>query len=215
MLDLSLYLVTDRGLALGRQTVNIVAAAVRGGITCVQLREKEASTREFVAEARAVKAMLDGLEHHIPLIINDRLDVALIVGADGVHLGQNDMAISDARRIAGDTLIIGISVESVQDALTSEAAGADYLGISPVFATPTKSDTAAPLGLAGVRAIRAAVNLPLVGIGGINQTNAAAVLQAGADGVAVVSAIVAATCPRSAAAALHQQIKQRAEKLWP
>lgn len=215
MLDLSLYLVTDRGLALGRQTVNIVAAAVRGGITCVQLREKEASTREFVAEARAVKAMLDGLEHHIPLIINDRLDVALIVGADGVHLGQNDMAISDARRIAGDTLIIGISVESVQDALTAEAAGADYLGISPVFATPTKSDTAAPLGLAGVRAIRAAVNLPLVGIGGINQTNAAAVLQAGADGVAVVSAIVAATCPRSAAAALHQQIKQRAEKPWP
>lgn len=215
MLDLSLYLVTDRGLALGRETVNIVAAAVRGGITCVQLREKEASTREFIAEARAVKALLAGLERPIPLIINDRLDVALAVGADGVHLGQTDMAISDARRIAGDELIIGISVESVQDAVTAEAARADYLGISPVFATPTKSDTAAPLGLAGVRAIRAAVSLPLVGIGGINQTNAATVLQAGADGVAVVSAIVAAACPRSAAAALHQQIKQRVEKPWP
>lgn len=215
MLDLSLYLVTDRGLSLGRKTVNIVAAAVRGGITCVQLREKELSTREFIAEARAVKALLAGLERHIPLIINDRLDVALAVEADGVHLGQNDMPISYARRIAGDTLIIGISVESVQDAVTAEAAGADYLGISPVFATPTKSDTAAPLGLTGVQAIRAAVSLPLVGIGGINQTNAAAVLQAGANGVAVVSAIVAASCPRSAAAALYQQIKQRAEKPWP
>lgn len=206
MLDLSLYLVTDRGLSLGRETVNIVAAAVRGGVTCVQLREKEASTRDFIAEARAVKALLVEIDRDIPLIINDRLDVALVVGADGVHLGQTDMAISDARRIAGDALIIGISVESVTDAVVAEAAGADYLGISPVFATPTKNDTAAPLGLAGVRAIRAAVNLPLVGIGGINQGNAACVLQAGADGVAVVSAIVAATCPRSAAAALHQQI---------
>lgn len=159
--------------------------------------------------------MLDGLEHHIPLIINDRLDVALIVGADGVHLGQNDMAISDARRIAGDTLIIGISVESVQDALTAEAAGTDYLGISPVLPPPTKSDTAAPLGLAGVRAIRAAVSLPLVGIGGINQTNAAAVLQAGADGVAtVVSAIVAATCPRSAAAPFTNRSSNE-QKPWP
>lgn len=206
MLDLSLYLVTDRALAQGRDTVNVVAAAVRGGVTCVQLREKAAPTREFVAEARAVKALLAGVERTIPLIINDRLDVALAVGADGVHLGQNDMEIGDARRIAGKGFIIGISVASVADAVAATAAGADYLGISPVFATPTKTDTAAPLGLAGVHAIRAAVTLPLVGIGGINQTNAAAVLQAGADGVAVVSAIVAAACPRSAAAALHQQI---------
>lgn len=207
MLDLSLYLVTDRALAQGRDTVNVVAAAVRGGVTCVQLREKAAPTREFVAEARAVKALLAGVERTIPLIINDRLDVALAVGADGVHLGQNDMEIGDARRIAGKGFIIGISVASVADAVAATAAGADYLGISPVFATPTKTDTAAPLGLAGVHAIRAAVTLPLVGIGGINQTNAAAVLQAGADGVAVVSAIVAAACPRSAAAALQQQIQ--------
>ena len=206
MLDLSLYLVTDRDLSQGRATGNIVAAAVRGGITCVQLREKQASTREFVAEARAVKALLAAQERHIPLIINDRLDVALAVGADGVHLGQSDMELCDARRIAGANFIIGISAESVADAMAAAAAGADYLGISPVFATATKTDTASPLGLEGIRAIRAAVSLPLVGIGGINQNNASAVLQAGADGVAVVSAIVSAACPRSAAAALKQQI---------
>jgi len=206
MLDLSLYLVTDRDLAQGRATGNIVAAAVRGGVTCVQLREKQASTREFVAEARAIKALLAAQERHIPLIINDRLDVALAVGADGVHLGQSDMELCDARRIAGANFIIGISVESVADAMAAAAAGADYLGISPVFATATKTDTASPLGLEGIRAIRAAVSLPLVGIGGINQDNASAVLQAGADGVAVVSAIVSAACPRSAAAALKQQI---------
>lgn len=206
MLDLSLYLVTDRDLSQGRATGNIVAAAVRGGVTCVQLREKQASTREFVAEARAIKTLLTAQERHIPLIINDRLDVALAVGADGVHLGQSDMELCDARRIAGANFIIGISAESVADAMAAAAAGADYLGISPVFATPTKTDTAPPLGLEGIRAIRAAVSLPLVGIGGINQDNASAVLQAGADGVAVVSAIVSAACPRSAAAALKQQI---------
>lgn len=206
MLDLSLYLVTDRDLSQGRATGNIVAAAVRGGVTCVQLREKQASTREFVAEARAIKTLLATQERHIPLIINDRLDVALAVGADGVHLGQSDMELCDARRIAGANFIIGISVESVADAMAAAAAGADYLGISPVFATATKTDTAPPIGLEGIRAIRAAVPLPLVGIGGINQDNASAVLQAGADGVAVVSAIVSAACPRSAAAALKQQI---------
>ena len=206
MLDLSLYLVTDRDLSQGRATGNIVAAAVRGGVTCVQLREKQASTREFVAEARAIKTLLAAQERHIPLIINDRLDVALAVGADGVHLGQSDMELCDARRIAGANFIIGISAESVADAMAAEAAGADYLGISPVFATATKTDTASPIGLEGIRAIRAAVSLPLVGIGGINQDNASAVLQAGADGVAVVSAIVSAACPRSAAAALKQQI---------
>lgn len=206
MLDFSLYLVTDRDLSQGRATGNIVAAAVRGGITCVQLREKQASTREFVAEARAIKTLLADQERYIPLIINDRLDVALAVGADGVHLGQSDMELCDARRIAGANFIIGISTESVADAMAAAAAGANYLSISPVFATATKTDAAPPLGLEGIRAIRAAVSLPLVGIGGINQNNASAVLQAGADGVAVVSAIVSAACPRSAAAALKQQI---------
>jgi len=206
MLDLSLYLVTDRALSLGRHTVNIVSAAIRGGVTCVQLREKNCSTREFIEEARAIKELLKKTETFVPLIINDRVDVAMAIGADGVHLGQTDMGIEDARRLLGTTRLIGISAESVEDAIRAEHAGADYLGISPVFATPTKSDTAPPLGLAGIRAIRAAVSLPLVGIGGIHQENAADVLRAGTDGVAVVSAIVSASCPRSAAASLKQQI---------
>jgi thiamine-phosphate pyrophosphorylase len=208
MIDLSLYLVTDRRLSSGRDTVNVVAAALRGGVSCVQLREKQANTREFMEEARAVKTLLDSLEQPVTLIINDRLDVAMAVQADGVHLGQNDMHITDARRLVGDTMIIGISAECLEDALAAERAGADYLGISPVYATPTKTDTAAPLGLSGLRQIRQAVSLPLVGIGGINNENALDVLGAGADGVAVVSAIVSAPCPCSAASSLAREIKR-------
>jgi thiamine-phosphate pyrophosphorylase len=206
MVDFSLYLVTDRSLSLGRATVNIVRAAISGGVTCVQLREKHCATREFIEEARAVRQLLDALETQIPLIINDRIDVALAIGADGVHLGQSDMQLTDARRLAGASLLIGISAESVEDALRAEAEGADYIGISPVFTTPTKRDTAPPLGLEGIRQIRKAVSLPLVGIGGIHRDNANAVIRAGADGVAVVSAIVSAACPQTAASALKQQI---------
>ena len=204
MIDYSLYLVTDRALSLGRSTVEVVRAAIRGGVSCVQLREKGCSTREFMDEARLLKALLVGTG--VPLFINDRLDVALAVGADGVHLGQNDLAIADARRLVGNRMIIGISAESVADAIRAEAEGADYIGASPVFTTPTKTDTAPPLGLDGLRAIRRAVRLPLVAIGGIDADNAAQVLRAGADGLAVVSAIVSAPCPRTAAAALRQQI---------
>lgn len=204
MLDYSLYLVTDRRLSLGRSTVEVVAAAVSGGVTCVQLREKHCSTREFLEEARRVRELLVGTG--VPLIINDRLDVALAVAADGVHLGQNDLPVADARRLVGERLVIGISAESVADAIRAEAEGADYIGVSPVFTTPTKMDTAPPLGLEGLREIRRAVSLPLVAIGSIRHDNAAEVLRAGADGLAVVSAIVSAPCPRTAAAALRQQI---------
>ena len=209
MPDLSLYLVTDRGLSLGRSTVDIVRAAVAGGVTCVQLREKECSTRQFVAEARAVREVLTGTG--IPLIINDRIDVALAVGADGVHLGQTDMLIADARRMVGKDMLIGISAECVDDAVRAESEGADYVGISPVFSTPTKTDTAPALGLDGVARIRAAVSLPLVGIGGIGPGNAAGVIRAGCDGVAVVSAIVSAPDPRKAAAELKTIIRQAKE----
>ena len=205
MIDYSLYLVTDRALSLGRSTVEVVRAAIRGGVSCVQLREKGCSTREFMDEARLLKALLAGTG--VPLFINDRLDVALAVGADGVHLGQNDLAIADARRLVGNRMIIGISAESVADAVRAEAEGADYIGASPVFTTPTKTDTAPPLGLDGLRAIRRAVRLPLVAIGGIDADNAAQVLRAGADGLAVVSAIVSAPCPRTAAAVLRQRIQ--------
>ena len=199
--DYSLYLVTDRTLSRGRSTIEIVKAALSGGITCVQLREKACSTREFIAEARIIQPLL--AEREIPLIINDRLDVALAVGADGVHLGQSDMHISDARRIGGDRLIIGVSAESIEDAVEAERNSADYIGISPVFSTPTKTDTAPPLGLAGVAKIRELVGIPIVGIGGINRDNAASVTATGADGIAVVSAIVSADDPGAASAELN------------
>lgn len=206
MIDYSLYLVTDRSLSKGRSNRQIVEAAVAGGVTCVQLREKHCGTREFIQEALALRTLLK--DRRIPLIINDRLDVALAVEADGVHLGQSDMPIGMARNIAGSALIIGISAESTDDALRAEQEGADYIGISPVFATPTKTDTAAPLGLEGVNKIRGLVGIPLVGIGGINQHNAASVIAAGADGVAVVSAIVSATDPTEATRTLKTLVEQ-------
>lgn len=144
----------------------------------------------------------------MPLIINDRVDVALAIEADGVHLGQTDMPLEIAKKIVGDSMIIGLSAESPADAIEAEKGGADYLGVSPIYATPTKTDTAPPLGLEGLRAIRAAVNIPLVAIGGLNRDNSAAVIQNGGDGVAVVSAIVAADDPVTAAADLKQIINE-------
>ncbi len=198
---LLLHLVTDRSLSQERPLVEVVTEAVAGGITCVQLREKACNTRQFLDEALALKTLLQPLG--VPLIINDRVDIALAVGADGVHLGQSDMPISHARRLLGPDCLIGISAESVADAIEAEQQGADYIGISPVFSTPTKTDTAPALGLEGIRQIRERVRIPLVGIGGINLTNARQVIDAGADGVAIVSAIMAAESPRSAAEAIR------------
>ena len=204
-IDYSLYLVTDRSLARGRASSDVVREAVAGGVTCVQLREKNCGTREFMEEARAVRAATRALG--VPLIVNDRVDVALAVGADGVHLGQQDMAIADARRLGPPGWIIGVSAETVADAVRAEKEGADYIGVSPVFATPTKTDAAPPLGLSGLRHMRAATKIPLVAIGGIHAGNARDVIRAGADGLAVVSAIVAADFPREAAGQLRQEIE--------
>jgi len=207
--DYSLYLVTDRGLSRGRTTLEIVQRAVRGGVTCVQLREKMCPTREFIEEALAIKGFLKS--HNIPLIINDRVDVALAVQADGVHLGQNDMPLEMAKAILKDSMIIGISAESVEDAVEAEKGGADYIGVSPVFSTPTKTDTPPPLGLQGVREIRNRVRIPIVGIGGLNRENSGSVIKHGADGIAVVSAIVAADDPEVAARELREVIHRARE----
>lgn len=203
-IDYTLYLVTDRGLSLGRPTPEVVKDALQGGVTCVQLREKNCSTREFIAEARALKALL--CDTGVPLFINDRVDVALAVGADGVHLGQSDMPIGDARRLLPPGTLVGISAESLDEAVTAAKEGADYIGIGPVFATRTKTDTAPPMGPEGVREIREAVGIPIVGIGGIGPDNAAEVIAAGADGVSVVSAIVSAPDPKDAARSLKKAI---------
>ncbi|MFZ0134683.1 MAG: thiamine phosphate synthase, partial [Desulfobacterales bacterium] len=164
------------------------------------------STREFIEEALTIRDYMRSV--NIPLIINDRLDVALAIGAEGVHLGRADMPPAMARAVAGNKLIIGISVESIEDALAAENTGADYLGVSPVFATPTKTDTAPALGKGGLQAIRQAVRLPLVAIGGLNSGNAADIIRCGADGVAVVSAIVSAADPAQAARRLKSVIME-------
>ncbi len=202
--DYALYLVTDRVLAGDRSIASIMAAAVAGGVSLVQVREKGLDTRAFLDEALLIRDLLE--PHGVPLIVNDRLDVALACGAAGVHVGQHDLPCAAVRRLAGPGMLIGVSVSTVAEAIAAERDGADYLGVSPVFATPTKTDTPAATGLQGLRQIRAAVRLPLVAIGGMHVGNAAEVVGAGADGVAVVSAIMSAADPQHAAAALRRAV---------
>ncbi len=194
--DLSLYLVTDSELAGYRSLEEIVSEAAAGGVTIVQLREKDLPTGEFVARARRIKAAL--APYSIPLIINDRIDVALAADADGVHIGQSDMSFHDARAILGEEKIIGLSVESMEQVVAANALDVDYIGISPLHATPTKSDTAAPFEIEGCRRAVALSEHPSVAIGGINLGNAAQTMATGVDGVAVVSAIICAPDPRKA-----------------
>jgi thiamine-phosphate pyrophosphorylase len=200
-----LYLVTDRGLCGGRDLEEVVAQAVQGGVACVQLREKDLGTRAFVSLAVALKTLLAPAK--VPLIINDRLDVALAAGADGLHVGQDDMPCELVRRFMGPGAIIGLSVESWEDVERAQDLDVDYLGVSPVFPTPTKTDTKAAWGLEGIQRIRAYSRHPLVGIGGLNLGNVAQAVRAGADGIAVVSAICAAADPRLAARDLADRIQ--------
>lgn len=194
------YLVTDRELCLGRPLDEVVLAAVRGGAGAVQLREKHADSREFLALARALVSRLQPMG--IPLIVNDRADIALAAGAAGLHVGQSDLPPEDARRLMGENAIIGLSVETREELLAAEKLDIDYVGISPVFATPTKTDTLAPWGLDGLRWAREHSPLTLVAIGGIHRENAAAVLEAGAHSLAVVSEICSADSPEEAARSL-------------
>ncbi len=192
----TLNLVTD-GCHTTDQLVRIVSEAVSGGVTMVQLREKTADTRTFLERALALKRLLQGTG--VPLIINDRVDIALAVDADGVHLGQSDMPVDIARRLLGPNKIIGLSVESLEQIEQANALDIQYIGISPIFATPTKTDTKTPFGLEGAcQAVQLSTH-PTIGIGGINATNIAAVRATGLDGVAVVSAIMSAPNPQQVA----------------
>lgn len=211
-LDLSLYLVTDRGLSLGRPLEDVVAQAVAGGVTIVQLREKDAPTGEFVSLAKKLMHLLKPL--NIPLIINDRVDVALAADADGVHIGQSDMAYQDVRKLIGYDKIIGLSVENMHDLEIANSLDVDYVGISPVFGTPTKIDTAQPFGLQGLKdAVRLSIH-PTVGIGGMNANTAKDVMQTGCNGIAVVSAICSAQDPTQAAKELKALVDANATTLW-
>ena len=203
--DYSLYLVTDRDLAGGRPLYQIVEAAIRGGVTAVQYREKSTSIRKMIEEALELRNLCHA--YRVPFIINDRVDLALAVDADGVHVGQDDMPAPLARKLIGPEKILGISVDHITQVGAAMAEGADYVGASPIFATPTKPDAPQPLGIKGLQEIALVCTLPIVAIGGLNISNAAAILRAGAAGIAVVSAIVAADDVERSARDLKQVIE--------
>jgi len=186
--DYSLYLVTDRSYIGNRNLNDCVREAIQGGVTLVQLREKTASSREFYELALQLKEITG--KASVPLIINDRLDIALAVDADALHLGQDDLPIKIARRYFGNKKIIGISVSNVQEALQAQEEGADYLGVGAIFATGTKVD-ADLVSLRELKRIKETVRIPVVAIGGIKKENAPPILETGIDGISVVSAILA------------------------
>jgi thiamine-phosphate diphosphorylase len=201
---LRLYLCTDRALAAGRDIAALVEEAVAGGVTCVQLREKNIPSREFFGLAVRMREVTRRLR--VPLIINDRFDIALAAGADGVHLGRSDLPVREARRAAGPRFVIGASASTPEEALRAEAEGADYLGAGAVFSTGTKRD-AGVIGLEGLRRVCAAARIPVAGIGGVSAGNAAAVVEAGAAGIAVISALLARPDVRAAAAELRGAVE--------
>lgn len=205
-----LYLVTDAGLSRGRSQVEVVEAALRGGVTVVQYREKSASTRVMIQEAGELARLCRAVG--VPFIVNDRVDVALAVNADGVHVGQDDMPAVVARRMIGKRKILGVSAGSAEEARKAEAEGADYIGASPIFATPTKPDAPPAMGIEGLRLLARAVSIPVVAIGGMNARNAAAIMEAGAAGVAVVSAIVAADDVEAAAREIRAAVEKVRKK---
>ena len=184
-----LYVVTDRGLSKGRSDAEVARMAYEGGADVVQLRMKNADGREMLEQANLIRQYAD--EMCKLFIVDDRVDIAMASGADGVHLGQSDMPLEAARRLMGDDAIIGISVDNVEEAIAAQEGGADYVGVGAVFQTSTKPDAQQGVGLGAVFEVRQAVDIPVVAIGGINRGNIQDVIRAGADAAAVVSAVVA------------------------
>ncbi|MDR2718166.1 MAG: thiamine phosphate synthase [Treponema sp.] len=203
-IDYSLYLVTDRKLMAANSIEECVEQAVSGGCTVVQLREKTASSREFYETAVRVRKIT--ADRGVPLIINDRADIALAVNADGVHIGQEDLPLEMVRRIMGKDAIIGVSVGNVAEAAAAAAMGADYLGVGAMFATGTKTD-ANLTGMDELRRIRAEIKIPIVVIGGINKDTVPLFAGTGIDGIAVVSAVVSQKDPCGAARELKTLFK--------
>ena len=197
--DYTLYLVTDRQLMSCDSLTEAVEQAILGGCTMIQLREKELSSLEFYNQAVAVKQVTD--KYHIPLIINDRIDIAMAVQATGVHIGQHDLPAAAVRKVIGENMLLGVSASSIAEAIQAQQDGADYLGVGAMFPTGTKTD-ADSVSMEELQKIRAAVSLPIVVIGGINKGNAGRFKPMGIDGLAVVSAIIAQSDIKAAAAEL-------------
>ncbi|ATW28651.1 thiamine phosphate synthase [Candidatus Formimonas warabiya] len=201
MMNYQLYLATDRGLLGQKDLCTSVEEAIYGGVTVVQLREKDVSTKDFWEIACQIKKITE--KYQIPLIINDRLDIALAVDAEGLHIGQEDMPMEVARKLLGPQKIIGVSAATVEEALTAEKQGADYLGVGAVFPTDTKKD-AGHVGLEQLKQIKAQVKIPVVAIGGIHVGNAWSVMETGVDGICVISAILCQKDVRKAADTLRK-----------
>ena len=204
-MNFELYVITDETIAGGRSHVEIAQQALRGGADVIQLRDKGRSCAELAGIGREIAAIIR--KAGAVFIVNDRLDVAIACGADGVHLGQDDMRLSTARQLAPPGFIIGISVGTVEEAKDAEREGADYLALSPTFATASKEDAGCGHGLERLREIRRVVSLPLVAIGGINRHNVRDVIAAGADGIAVISAVVASPDMTAAARELKDLVR--------
>jgi thiamine-phosphate pyrophosphorylase len=201
---MKLYLVTDEAACLGRDIFKVVEEAVKGGVSMVQLREKYLSTRAFIDRAKRMKDLL--AEYNVPLIINDRVDVALASDADGVHVGQSDMPYENLRDLLPAGKIIGLSAEKKEDVSEAENWNLDYLAVSPLFSTPSKTDTLSPWGMDGLRWVKDHSRHPLVVIGGLNKANVQEAISNGAVGIAVISAICSADSPYEAARYLKSLI---------
>lgn len=207
--DFSLYLVTNReGLTLD-QFFSIICQSIEGGVKVVQLREKETSTREICEIARALQPLLK--RRSIPLLINDRVDIAHAVNADGVHLGQSDLKLSEARALLGKRAVIGLSVETMEHVREVAKEDIDYLAVSPLFPSQTKRDCNNPWGLDGLKQACATSPHPVIAIGGIRESNLEDVLDCGATGVAVISAIFKAPCPKTAALSFSNKMRRYAD----
>jgi thiamine-phosphate pyrophosphorylase len=202
--DYSLYVITDAQLSRGRSHREVIQAAIRGGATMVQYREKNSSTRKMIDEALELRNLCRA--HGVPFFVNDRVDVALAMDADGVHGGQDDIPASLARKLIGPDKILGVSAENAEQARAAIADGADYVGAGAIYATATKADANKPIEIPGLLKIARACPIPMVGIGGINASNAASVIHAGAAGIAVVSAIVSADDVEHAARELRNVV---------
>lgn len=206
------YLVTQESRSVARSTLEVVEAAIAGGVDVIQLREKDTTIRQRYERGREVRERT--AEAGVSLIVNDRVDLALAIDGDGVHLGDDDLPVSVARELLGETALIGRSVSTVAAARDAEAAGADYLGVGAVFATSSKNvaDEQAEIGVDAVAEITEAVSIPCVAIGGISVANAADAVAAGADGVAVISAIAAAADPEAATRELSDAVAAGRER---
>ena len=208
--DWKLCLVADVEAAQNRDIISLTMEAVKAGVTIVQLRAKKLDANEFFQLAVKMKSVLS--HHNIPFIINDRVDIAKACNATGVHLGQKDLPLAEARKIMGKGKIIGISVNSITEMEKAETGGADYLGAGPIFPTASKEDLDPFLGMEGLKAIAQNTTLPVLAIGGIDHLNATDVMKAGADGIAVISAILGEIDPAEAARRLAHAVSGGAYK---